>query len=206
MTPSDLAERWPRLYHLAEAGAWPSIRRHGLLSTTALLDLFEVEPERRAALEGARRTASHVLEHPEHGTAVLRDNLALHPTALERTLDAMTTEEWCRTLNARVFLWLTEARWQRLRATRLYRDRPHDLVVLDTASLLAAHGDRVELSPLNSGAVFALTTVRRGSQTFRPLPGYDWEARRRTAEPVVELTVLGGVPDAAEHVVDVRRV
>jgi len=206
MTPPELARRWPHLFHLAEAGAWPSIQRHGLLSTTALLDLFAVPPDQRHPLEGARRTRSHVLEHPEHGTAVLRDNLALHPTALERTLDAMTAEEWCRTLNARVFFWLTEARWQRLRATRLYRDRPHDLLVLNTASLLAAHGDRVELSPLNSGAVFALTTVRRGPQTFRPVRDFDWEGRRRSAEPVVELTVPDGVPDVADHVVDVRRV
>jgi hypothetical protein len=34
---------------MAEAGSWPSIKRHGLLSTTALLDLFEIPaPDRES--------------------------------------------------------------------------------------------------------------------------------------------------------------
>ena len=45
-----LIELYPRLYHMAHAGSWPMIQRHGLLSTTALLDLFEIGGERRFAL------------------------------------------------------------------------------------------------------------------------------------------------------------
>lgn len=37
--PGELAERYPRLFHMAAAGSWPSIERHGLLSTSALLDI-----------------------------------------------------------------------------------------------------------------------------------------------------------------------
>jgi hypothetical protein len=41
--PKDLIGRSPRLYHMAEADTWDSIREHGLLSTSALLDLFEIK-------------------------------------------------------------------------------------------------------------------------------------------------------------------
>jgi hypothetical protein len=43
------------LYHMAEDGSWESIRQIGLLSTSALLDRFEVEGERRYAIESTRR-------------------------------------------------------------------------------------------------------------------------------------------------------
>ena len=35
-----LCRTYPRLYHMATAGSWPSLRERGLLSTTALLELF----------------------------------------------------------------------------------------------------------------------------------------------------------------------
>ena len=57
LTPAYISERWPRLYHMAEAGSWPSIKERGLLSTTALLDLFELEGESR---DGSSRTASRI--------------------------------------------------------------------------------------------------------------------------------------------------
>lgn len=41
MTPGEIAARFPRPYHVTEPGAQESVRRHGLLSTVALLDLFE---------------------------------------------------------------------------------------------------------------------------------------------------------------------
>jgi hypothetical protein len=67
LTPGYITERWPRLYHMAEAGSWPSIERHGLLSTTALLDLFEISGPRREAIESARRPESVKITHPLHG-------------------------------------------------------------------------------------------------------------------------------------------
>ena len=55
MNPERLASRYPVLFHMAEDGSWESIRARGLLSTSALLDLFEVEGELRLAIESARR-------------------------------------------------------------------------------------------------------------------------------------------------------
>ena len=45
--PTILAHRYPVLCHMAEAGTWPSIAANGLLSTTALLDLFEANGSAR---------------------------------------------------------------------------------------------------------------------------------------------------------------
>ena len=47
---SELLRHCPTLYHMAEGGSWPSIQRHGLRSTSALLDLFEVDGARREAI------------------------------------------------------------------------------------------------------------------------------------------------------------
>src|SRR2546429_180882 len=47
----QLVAHFPRLYHMAEAGSWPSVEQHGLLSTSALLDLFEVTGEKRRDIE-----------------------------------------------------------------------------------------------------------------------------------------------------------
>lgn len=66
-----LAARFPRLFHMAEAGSWPSIQRHGLLSTSALIDLFEVKGARREALEARHRPESVTLTHPRYGTALV---------------------------------------------------------------------------------------------------------------------------------------
>src|SRR6266480_1717700 len=62
---------------MAESGSWPSIQKQGLLSTSALLDLFEVEGEERFAIESQWRPQSVVITHPTHGTAVIRDSKQL---------------------------------------------------------------------------------------------------------------------------------
>src|SRR5689334_1706087 len=67
----QLAAQYPRLFHLAEDGAWANIQRHGLLSTTALLDLFEISGARRNELERHHRPDRVTLQHPRWGAVVL---------------------------------------------------------------------------------------------------------------------------------------
>jgi hypothetical protein len=141
MDVAELIERYPRLYHMAEAGSWPAIQEHGLLSTSALLDLFEVDGEERRLIESVRRPRSVTIDHPEHGTAVIRDQIPLNPTILQRSLVGMTPEEWCIALNSRVFFWAEEERLARMLGAKAYRDRPHDVLTVDTASLVSAHED-----------------------------------------------------------------
>ena len=206
LSPEYIAERWPRLFHMAEAGSWPAIQRHGLLSTSALLDLFEIEGELRERLESARRPESVAIEHPVHGTAWIRDNKPINEKVLRRTLVGMTEPEFYRLLNGRVFLWLTEKRLAKLRAAPPYRDRRHDILVVSTERLLSEYGDRVELSPLNSGAVHPAADYPRGHGTFSRIADYPWARRKQTApgEPIVEVTVPYAIPDLADYVDDVR--
>lgn len=205
LTTAYIASRWPRLFHMAEAGSWASIQRYGLLSTSALLDLFEIQGSEREVLESRRRPYSVAIEHPTYGTAWIRDNRPINETVLRRTLEGMTEPEFYRLLNGRVFFWLTEIRLRRLRNAPPYRSRPHDILVLDTERFLAHYGNRAELSPLNSGAVHPAANYPRGKGTFSRIQDYPWAHRRRVAptEPIVELTVPYAVPDIANYVTEV---
>lgn len=205
LTAAYIAERWPRLFHMAEAGSWPAIEQNGLLSTSALLDLFEVEGEEREAVEATRRAESVRITHPEHGEAWIRDNKPINETVLKRTLVGMTLPEWYRTLNGRVFFWLTIDRLDRLRKAGAYAEREHDILTIDTAALLETHASTVELAHLNTGAVHAAADYVRGAGTFRRIPEYPWQARCSVSpkEPIVELTVPWSVPDIQQYVTDV---
>jgi hypothetical protein len=100
-------------------------------------------------------------------------------------------------LNGRVFLWVTEQRVQTLLNARAYRDRVHTVITLDTAGLFARHAHEVTLSPINSGSTI-YNPQPRGSQTFRPLTEYPFEARRRMRgvdNAVAEVAVPYAVPD-----------
>jgi len=70
---SDLVWLYPFLFHTAADGSWPNIREHGLLSTAAMLKLWEVEDGQRRELLKTVRADSVVIEHPRLGSAVVRD-------------------------------------------------------------------------------------------------------------------------------------
>jgi hypothetical protein len=196
MDAAAIAERYPRLWHMAEVENWELIQAHGLLSTSALLDLFEYEGERREAIEWAFRATSVQIEHPTLGTATIRDQAPMKSDELvARFLDGMTPSQWYRTLNSRVFFWLTEDRLERLLSAGLYRQRAHMVLEVDTATLLQRHADAVTLSPINSGAIFPAGRARRGLQTFSRIDDYPWAERAKHPEPVVELAVDHSVSD-----------
>jgi hypothetical protein len=62
---------------MAEDGSWPSIRERGLLSTTALLDLYGVQGEPREQIEAQRRRTGVPLEREALPRAVIRDQLPM---------------------------------------------------------------------------------------------------------------------------------
>ena len=199
MDPERIASRHPVLYHMTEDESWESIRERGLLSTTALLDLFEVRGERRHAIESARRPEMVAIEHPEHGTALVHDNKPMQEKALVRCLRGMTPREWYEHLNRRVFFWVQKERLLKLLGARANRDRPHLVLEVDAGALLRRHADRVTLSPLNSGATFAMRPAPRGPDTFRRIVDH------RDDRPVVELAVDYAVPDIADFTISVSR-
>ncbi|MGE4480844.1 DUF7002 family protein [Acidocella sp.] len=200
----------PHLFHMAMRQSWPSIQRHGLLPTNALLDLWEVEENERQTLTSRRRPASVTVSHPEHGEVVIRDQIPMHDHHLAKCLrDGLTPRDWHDRLNERVFFWLTEERLERLLCANAYKKDEHIVLKVSTASLIAERRNRIELCPLNSGCTMPFPHPR-GADTFLPIDKYpyaQWRAKRPARETVVELTVIGGVPNIIDHIeeVSVRR-
>jgi hypothetical protein len=206
ISPEAFAERHPRLFHMAEAGSWPSIERHGLLSTSALLDLFEVHGERRVALEARHRPESVLLRHPRQGQAVVRDQKPMSDRGLVRALaGSMTPSEWYRLLNARVFFWVGPKRLETLRNAQAYRDHRQTVLTVETARLLKRHSARVLLSCMNSGATRPFAHPR-GPETFQPFERHPLVAGSQRPRPVVELTVTHSVPDIRDFVLRVEEI
>ena len=208
MDAERLAALYPVLYHMAEDGTWPSIRARGLLSTQALVDLYDPPGHVRAQILQQVRRRSVRLHRDDLGPAVIRNQGPLK--FLDRCLTPGTTaRQFLGALNGRVFFWLTAARLHRLLGAALYRDKPHTVLHVDTASLLATYADVVELAPYNTGSTFVPSAPPRGVDVFTPLATYpyeDWQRRRgRSGDPVVELTVPHAVPDVVRHVTRVER-
>lgn len=209
MTEEELILHFPRLWHMAEDGSFDSIKAHGLLSTTALLDLYDKEGEERALLESQRRPDSVTISKKGLPDAIVRDQKPMTESALKKCLPAnVTPKEWFEILNDRAFFWLSRERLQGLLGARAYRGRPQTVLTVDTAGLLRSNGARVELSPLNSGATI-YNPQPRGRNTFLRIADYPFDERRKTRsveKSVVELVVRGGVPDIADHLIAAHRV
>ncbi len=125
VTPVELAKHYPRLYHMADGTSWGGVQRYGLLSTEALLNLFEVPTVDRPAILEAQRTHSVTIEHPVHGRAVIRDQKPLNRSKLEACLKDCSFHEWLKMLNSRVFFWLCEERLLTLMCAREYCNQTH---------------------------------------------------------------------------------
>ena len=200
---------------MAELGSWPSIERYGLLSTSALLDLFQVPANQREALECCRRPEFVEIVNPNLGRAVIRDQKPMnerHLLGLARDggpvlRNGLSPCDWYRILNSKVFFWVNQERLETLLSARAYRSNRHTILVVDTETLLDNHLDRVCLSPINSGNTQPFPQPR-GLDTFLPLNQYpfeEWLYKRRTyGEPIVELAVGHSVPDIKDHVIRVE--
>lgn len=111
-------------------------------------------------------------------------------------------------LNGRVFFWLHPRKLERLLSARRYRNYEQDVLTVDTRSLVESYEPSIRLSPMNSGATLWASAPHRGSDTFQPIGQYPFADRRRghsLMDAVTELSVVGGVPDLAGHVLGVGR-
>lgn len=204
----ELIEIHPQLFHMAEVGNWPCILQHGLLPTSVLLDLFEIDDADRQHIETANRRTKVKLEHEVHGAIKIRDQIPMTDSALQKCLVGMTPEEWYRLLNGRVFFWANDVRLSRLLNARAYRSDEHCIITIDSASFFESYWDIIELSPINSGSTL-FKPQPRGRSTFLPITEFPfeyWRKKRPRRNVVVEVTVPGGVPNIFAYVVKVQRV
>lgn len=206
MELKELIARYPRLYHMAEKDTWSSIKAHGLLSTTAVLDRFQVNGANRLALEEGHR-GEKVLVGPNGAGIVLRDQKPMKPWRLKDALiDGTTPEQWYKFLNGRVFMWAEEERLFGLLGARDYRSLEHDVLTIDAESLLTQYESAVWLCRMNSGNTWPVPH-KRGMDDFKRISEYPTKKRSKAPyKEVVEIVIDYSVPDIAKHVLEVRKI
>ena len=199
----ELIAHSPNLYHMAERGSWPSIRENGLLSTTALLDLYSVTGETREKIERCHRPSCVQLSGNNLPRAVIRDQIPMRDSDLRKCLpDHMRPSDWYQILNKKVFFWLTESRLQKLTCARAYRNREHEVLIIDSCSLIEAHWAAIWLCAINSGCTRPFARWRDESifSRIEEYPYSQWRRARGRGERVVELAIDYAVPDICDHV------
>jgi hypothetical protein len=198
-----LAKLHPTLYHMAEDGTWPSIRQRGLLSTEAIVDLYQPSGDVREQILSTVRRDKITLASAELGEMTIRDQ---RPAKFLKDCmnEGVSPQDYLDALNGRVFFWLRLSRLTRLLGARLYRHSRHTVLYVDTARLVEAYSGRVELAPYNTGSMHVPSMPRRGPDVFTDIADYPYEEwlvkRGRRGEPVVELTVSYAIPDIARFV------
>lgn len=205
MEIEKLIEAYPRIFHMAESGTWPSIRDRGLMSASAVLDHFGVTGQARSRYETVQRATKMSVLPQAPGEIVLRDQKPMPPERLARALiDGTTPEEWYRLINGKVFFWAEEHRLHGLLGARDYRNLEHDVLIIESSAFIRAYAQDIWLCHMNSGNTFPMPHAR-SIDVFKRIRDYPTNARGYPAKPVVEIVVDGQVPDIANYVVEVRR-
>lgn len=204
MEVDKFIETYPRLFHMAECGTWPSIKVTGLLSTSAVLDHYGITGAVRLQYEQEHRPAKMTVTGAG-GSMVLRDQKPMPPERIAKALvDGTTPQQWYRFLNGKVFMWAEEERLFGLLGARDYRSLEHDVLTIDTKPLVAKYRDHISLCRMNSGNTFPFW-LARGLSDFIRISDYPTKLNGAPAKTVVEVVVDYAVPDVADYVVEVRR-
>jgi hypothetical protein len=206
ITKERIVELHPVLYHMAEPGIWESVKKNGLLSTSALLDLHGTNGAQRARIEEQRRPKPLTIKGTGQYEATIRDQRPMSDGKLRTCLqDGLSPRDWYRLLNGKVFFWLTEARLKTLMSA--YSDQSHLVLEVDTKELLDSLFEKVRLTPLNTGCTSPMA-FPRGLDSFLPPKDYDfdWNKKKKGGlrKAIVELTVEHAVPDIANYVIKAR--
>lgn len=180
------------LFHVTAFQAWPCIEELGLLPAAEVLD---GDPRLRAA-----RTEDIAVAHPSGREILVREQRSMARANMETHLDGIGLDEWFELVNERVFLFAR----QRELTTYLSRHREAggiDLVVFDTARLLAAAKGRVEVTTVCPTAPVPWEHCRcRDRDTFEAI-----ETFKGDVADIEEVTIVGGINDVRRLVVRVMR-
>lgn len=203
MLISKLVATYSKLYHMAEDGSWPNIQKHGLLSTSALLDKWEYTGPEREEIECRHRPKKVCIYHKEYGKAVIRDQKAIRPEKLEKCLPPdIPVEEWYKFINRRVFFWADWTGLKRFISANEYIHKPHLVIAVETRLLLDRYASEITLSPLNSGSTLPkkgrVDPEPRSFSTFQKIQDhpYPW---------INELVVDYGILDIVAFTISVAR-
>lgn len=204
-----LIELHPEVYHMAEPSSWPSIQANGLLSTEALLDLFEITGDQRTKILSEHRPEMVRIEHHTHGVAWIRDQKPMSEGGLKKALrDGLTPQDWYEKLNSKTFFWATKERLYRFTNAVPYRNKKHCILTIDTKSLLDAHIDKITLSHYNSGCTL-FNPAPRGNDCFlhpSEFPFEDWNKKYSASQVIAEVVAEYSVPDITDHIIRVDKI
>jgi hypothetical protein len=205
MTPQELAQLHPCLYHVAAEGALGSIWKMGLLPTAELLQKFDVGHQQFQTLTQSRRANAVKITHAKFGDVEINDNVPLTESALSKCLDDnLAPADWLQMLNKRVFFFPEEDSARSLSRARLNLHRKKTVVVVDTLRLAESYAENMEICPINSGSTIR-KPARRGLATFSPLLKYsysEWRGLRGQRDQIKEVIVTCGIPDVKNFAID----
>ena len=208
MKPGDLWHHYPVLYHIAWDRSWPSIKEHGLLSTKALLLSYGKSDEEIAELTQARRAHWVEIDCPGRPRAVLRDQKPLTDGGLRRALpDSIEPWQWYNLINSMVFFWPTKKRLKTMISASAYEEVEHDVLLVDTKTLVRLEESNIRLSRMNSGSTKPMAHPR-DMDLFKRFEDYPFETRLKKngrEGAVAEVCVVERVDSIREAVVDVKR-
>ena len=210
------------LYHVTARHSWPSIKKHGLLSTNALLKASGVSESERCRIGFGHRDHSE----PVRGSAscypqlkaVIRDQNPLKDGRLIRELKkqkaCISHRKWYKRQNARVFFYPSEREAVELACRYANDGFPQDILVFCTESLAEAHHPDIRLCAFNSGATNRKKPVPEDcygkwhDNLFQPVEGYPyahWKEKYNRSRAIRELTILHGIPKPCSHVTKILR-
>ena len=182
-----------RVAHVNAAANLPGIATHGLMPAAELARLsgrapadIALRPERTALRYGASGHTAR-LNHQKpilHGLA-----------AANRGVEGHDAASWAEVLDARVFFW-PERHLRGPFLASVQRDLETAVIWLDTEAMLDRAGDRLDLSPINSGNFTqGGAHARRGNWLFVPArAGLEAFRRNRQARGLVR------APDAVKEI------
>ena len=203
MDTSQMIENYPRLYHMAWGGSWGSIKKHGLLSTASLLELYNVPKIQSRQILEEHRPESVEIDHPDFGTAVVRDQKPMTNNGVTKALGKTATpQEWYSLLNSMVFFWPTKARLKTMISARAYRGIVQDVLVVRTEPLVKKYISELRLSPMNSGCTKPFPHPRSPA-IFYSMNDYPFDERLKLlgkSHAVAEICVRREVPDIQNYV------
>lgn len=179
ISQEEFTDAYPTIFHISLAQDMGQIMRHGLLSTSALLDRCEVIGEKRFNIESRLRSHSVRISHSVHGEFLINDQAPMNASALSKCLTDLSPEQWCRSLNRRVFFWPTQDRLAKHLGARLAAGHPKIVLSFETTSIFdVLDFDSFEFSAINSGNTMRRAALR-GPSTFLKASDYPFQEQRK---------------------------
>ncbi|WP_082100805.1 DUF7002 family protein [Pseudomonas syringae pv. coryli] len=205
MKVQKLIEAYPEIYHMAEVDTWPSIKQIGLLSASAALTYHAIANPTRFQLESSHRPQKVCLTSTGHPNIVLRDQKPMNDARLMTALQGSATpQQWYELLNSKVFFWAEHHRLEGLLNARAYKNLEHDVLTIDTRSLLNDYENHTWLCHMNSGNTFPYATARTPA-IFQTIANYPSKRDGTPAKDVVEVVIENSIPNISQYVTQVRR-